>query len=366
MLLRKLKTDITLLKHVFIGTLFMLTLTCISCREGALSVTDEGYVPIEFSAHLRGDAPTRTHFTASDADLLISWEEDETVDVLHVNNTDPSLVARSATIGGTRQSDKIYNFRGNVRNLAQNAQSEYIEHYEYFYPGGTAYYDSEKKEQIIIDFSQQSQMGNGTRAHLKNYLPMHWSYENEINHEENIYDEDSVVIGTQTVIDRPEGYYPNVYASVVHVTFTAPAKVLSLEVNKAELFASSEALDLTNENVDISNCKQLGNNFDFAKRFTPENQRKGPITLNVHSYEGSNIWEFYFVVGPTEQIDHLYLRVTCSRALVIENSRVVEINNSYSYLRPLYDSSEVNPEEVTVKKLKAGKYYEFISNASTQ
>ena len=84
MLLRKLKTDITLLKHVFIGTLFMLTLTCISCREGALSVTDEGYVPIEFSAHLRGDAPTRTHFTASDADLLISWEEDETVDVLLV------------------------------------------------------------------------------------------------------------------------------------------------------------------------------------------------------------------------------------------------------------------------------------------
>lgn len=285
--------------------------------------------------------------------LELTWEEDETVDVLHVNDENPDIVSRSATIGGTRLDNFSYAFRGNARNLAEG------EHYEYFYPGGTAYYTTATMERIAIDLSQQTQMGNGTRAHLKRYLPMHWEYRGQLSHEEDVIDEQTGdVTGHVTVIDRPAGYVPRIYGAVVHVIFHAPPSVLSLEVTKAELFSSETEIapTLQIENINVNNYNQLGNYFDFAKRAHATQQRHGPITLNIHSYEGNNIWDLYFVVGPSEQVDHLYLRLSCTRAIVIDNNRSArEVKENYSYLRQLYDGSEGS------KQFQAGKYYEFES-----
>jgi hypothetical protein len=332
----------------------MLAAVLSSCEQGVTMDASDNMTRVEFIASVGAPTPlTRTVFTpvtthiepgvgdewmAYDRqDMLLTWEEDETVDVLHVNNENPSLVARSATIGGTRLNDKTYSFSGNVRNLAEDAQGNKIEHYEYFYPGGTAYYTTASKEKIVIDLSSQQQLGNGTTAHLKKYMPIHWSLQDN-------------------------SFYPNIYGAIVHVTFNAPSNVLSLEVSGADLFATDQTvyMESITTNTPLNSYNQLGNNFDFALRSTPAAQRHGPIALDVHTYESSKTWEFFFVVGPSEQIDNLYLRVVCPRAIVIENNRVREIETSFAYTRQLYDGSDGS------KQFKAGKYYEFVSNPNSQ
>lgn len=132
---------------------------------------------------------------------------------------------------------------------------------------------------------------------------------------------------------------------------------------KAELFSSETELSpsLQVENINISGYTQLGNHFDFAKRADATQQGHGPITLNIHSFEGNNIWDLYFVVGPSERVDHLYLRLSCTRAIVIDNNRSArEVKENYSYLRPLYDGSDGS------KQFLAGKYYEFESNSNNE
>lgn len=233
-----------------------------ACSENG-SIAGDDSMSLTFTAVLGvpDDGTTRTTFTPgftgeNKGKLLLAWENTETITLL-TTNAAQTVIGRTFDFTGNSSNGVTCQFNGITIKKADD------EKYSYFYPPiKPTYTDAANLTggDFIIDYSQQTQLGNSTTAHLKNYYPLYWA--------------------------DPENAQQGVpYAAVFHIGVDLPNKgTLSKVVLRKKEGATST----------------LANNFKFS---TKTNSTTGPITLNVKSDMANTRWDVYMVVGPCHADD---------------------------------------------------------------
>jgi len=245
-----------LIRPIFYVAMLLLTVT--ACSDNDVTTGDNTEV-MTFTALLNApgsDATTRTTFTpgfsgANKGKLLLSWESEENITLL-TTNAAQTVIGRTFDFSGTSSNGTTCQFSGITIKKTDD------EKYSFFYPPVTPTYTDDTNlagGDFTIDYSQQTQLGNSTTAHLKDFYPIYWA------------DPENTPQGTP-------------YAAVFHIGIDLPNKGTLTKVVLRKKAGASGA---------------LANNFRFS---TKTNSTTGSITLNVVSGMANLRWDVYMVVAP--------------------------------------------------------------------